>query len=98
MATWLDKMTSVAADLHLSKQDRSPIHPFRLTILVDRTKSLDDVIAIARVEGRKKLRCNVRILDLERESEGRFVVSVVPKYQGSDVGAQSGMEAEQRNF
>jgi hypothetical protein len=68
--------------------------PVALTILVDKSKSVDDVITIARVEGRKKLGRNVRIIDLVRESQERFVVLVVPKYRSLDVGARRGMEAD----
>jgi hypothetical protein len=68
--------------------------PVSLTILVKATKSLDDVIRIARVEGRKKLRCNVRLIDVKRECEGKFVVLVSRKCRSLDVGALSGMATE----
>jgi hypothetical protein len=72
----------------------SVVNLANLVIFVDKSKTIDDVVAIARVEGRKKLGCNVRIIDLVREAEGRFVVSVVSKYQRPDVGARSGIRAE----
>jgi len=68
--------------------------PVRLTILVRPTKLLDDVIRIARVEGRKKLGYNVQLVDVKRESNERFVVLVVPKYRSLDVGARRGMATD----
>jgi hypothetical protein len=66
----------------------------RLTILIKPTKFLDDVIRIARVEGRKKLGCNVQLVDVKRESDERFVVLVVAKYRSLDVEARRVMEAD----
>ena len=60
-----------------------------LTIAVAPTKSLDDVIRIARVEGRKKLGSDVQLIDVRRESAERFVVIVVRKCRSLEVGARS---------
>lgn len=68
--------------------------PLMLTVYVDQTKTIDDVVSIARVEGRKKLGCNVKIVDLSRKSMQTYLVWVLPKYRCLDVGAHSGMQAE----
>lgn len=75
-------------------RETSPDKPIALTVLLSETKCIDDVVSIARVEGRKRLGCSVKIIDLVRESEGKFVVLVLPKYRSLDVGARRGMEAD----
>ena len=71
-------------------RETSPDNPLALTVLVSEAKCIDDVVSIARVEGRKRLGCSVKIIDLARESAGKFVVLVLPKYRSLDVGASSG--------
>ena len=60
-----------------------------LRIIVEPTRSLDDVMAIARTEGRKLFGCDVEVADLDRRSEKLFWVEVKPrrKYPSLDVEA-----------
>jgi hypothetical protein len=63
--------------------------PVVLRIMIEPGKTLDDVMAIARTEGRKRFGCDVDITDIHRRSETIFWVEVEPrrKYQGLDVEA-----------
>lgn len=72
----------------------SRTEPIALTIFIDSNKSIDDVVRIARVEGRKKIKCDVKVIDIARLSAEKFLAWVLPKYQSLNVGARSGMETE----
>jgi len=61
-----------------------------LRILIGRDKTVDDVIAIARVQGKKKYGCDVAVIDIDRRSDTMFWVEVRPrsKYPSLDVEAR----------
>ena len=74
--------------LEMTRQE-SGDKPVVLRIVVEPSRTLDDVIAIARTEGRKKFGCDVDLVDIDRRSDKLFWVEVKPrrKYQGLDVEA-----------
>jgi len=63
--------------------------PVVLRIEIEPTKTLNDVMAIARTEGRKRFGCDVDVTDMDRRSETLFWVEVRPrrKYPSLDVEA-----------
>lgn len=63
--------------------------PVVLRIEIEPSKILDDVIKIARTEGRRKFGCDVDLVDIDRRSDKLFWVEVKPrrKYPSLDVEA-----------
>jgi len=63
--------------------------PVVLRIAVEQSRTLDDVIAIARTEGKKRFGCEVDVMDMDKRSNTMFWVEVKPrrKYPGLDVEA-----------
>ena len=53
--------------------------PVVLRIAIEPNKTLDDVMAIARTEGRKALHCDVDVIDIDRRSDRLFWVEVRPR-------------------
>jgi len=67
-----------------------------LRIQIEPTKTLDDVMAVARTEGRKKLGCDVDLIDVVKRSKTMFWVEVKPRrmYPGLDVEASKMSQGE----
>jgi len=64
-------------------------NPIVLRIALQRAKTIDDLVAIARNEGKRRFGCEVDLTDLDKRSDVMYWVEVRPrrKYPSLDVEA-----------